>query len=169
MHQGCRSTHHSGFNTAAIWQHYPAGTGAMEGTVMQMIEFVGQVQRGARLPNPEQALNATRATLETLAERLGADGARHLVEQLPSGLGQYLTGRDAIPEHFSSAEFLKRISARAGVGPPDSVTHTRAVLKTLQNALPAGEIRHVLERLPTDYAWLFEMSWGRRHRYGAGF
>jgi uncharacterized protein (DUF2267 family) len=141
----------------------------MEDTVMQTNEFVGQVQRGARLPNLEQALNATRATLETLAERLGADESRHLAAQLPGGIGQYLDGREAVAELFSSEEFLKRISAREGVEPPDCVSHTRAVLDTLQRAVPAGEIRHVLERLPTDYARLFPATRGRLRGYGSGF
>ena len=59
---------------------------------MRMYEFVGQVQNGARLASMEQALMATRATLETLAERLGADDSRHLAAQLPDGIGQYLDG-----------------------------------------------------------------------------
>jgi len=136
---------------------------------MQMNEFVGQVQRGARLPSVEQALNATRATLETLAERLGADGSRHLAAQLPEGISRYLDGRDAIAEHFSSEEFLKRISLREGVDPPDSVTHTRAVLNTLQYAVPADEIRILFERLPTDYLRLFARIRHKLHLYGAGF
>ena len=136
---------------------------------MQMNEFVGQVQHGARLPDMDQALNATRATLETLAERLGADESRHLAAQLPEGIGQYLDRRETVPENFSSDEFLKRISAREGVDPPDSVSHTRAVLDTLQHAISAGEIRHVLERLPTDYARLFAGTRDKLRRYGSGF
>jgi uncharacterized protein (DUF2267 family) len=141
----------------------------MEGSVMLLNEFVGQVQRGARLPNEEQALNATRATLKTLAERLGPDGSRHLAAQLPEGIAQYLGDRDVVAEHFSSKEFLERVSAREGVSPPDSITHTRAVLDTLQHAISAEQIRNVLERLPTDYARLFARTRGRRHYYGAGF
>ena len=136
---------------------------------MLMQEFVGQVQRDARLPNPEQALNATRATLETLAERLGADRSRHLATRLPEGIRQYLYGWVGVAQNFSSAEFLKRISAREGVRPPDSVSHARAVLDTLERAVTAGEIRNVLERLPTDYARLFPRTRDRLRPYGVGF
>lgn len=136
---------------------------------MQVSEFVGYVQRGARLPSREQALNATRATLRTLAERLGPDEARQLAAQLPAGIGQYLDGRDVAASHFSSREFLERISVREGVGPPDSVTHARAVLDTLQRALPVDGIRSVLEKLPTDYARLFPRARLRRPHYGAGY
>ena len=136
---------------------------------MQMNEFVGQVQHGARLADMNQALNATRATLETLAERLGADESRHLAAQLPDGIGQYLDGQAAVAEDFSSDEFLKRISAREGVGPLDSVSHARAVLDTLQHAVSAGEMREVLVRLSPDYARLFAGTTDRPRRYGCGF
>jgi uncharacterized protein (DUF2267 family) len=136
---------------------------------MQMNEFVGQVQHGARLPNAELALNATRATLETLAERLGAEESRHLASQLPEGIGRYLDRREASAENFSSDEFLKRISAREGVDPPDSISHTRAVLDTLQHAVSGREMRNVLKRLSTDYARLFAGTNGRLRRFGAGF
>ena len=143
---------------------------------MQMYEFVGQVQYGARLPNMERALKATRATLQTLAERLGADESRHLAAQLPQGIGQYLDSYEFDAENFSSEEFLKRISAREGVDPPDCVTHVRAVLHALQHAVPVGEISHVLERLPTDYARLFprprlqlRRPQIQSRRYGTGY
>ncbi|MGH8251605.1 MAG: DUF2267 domain-containing protein [Steroidobacteraceae bacterium] len=136
---------------------------------MQMYEFVGHVQHGARLPTMNQALNATRATLETLAERLGAEDSRQLAAQLPVGIGQYLDVRAAVGENFSSDEFLKRICAREGVDPPDSVCHTRAVLDTLQQAVSTGENRDLLRRLPSDYARLFTDTTGRPRRYGAGF
>ena len=82
---------------------------------MQMFEFVGQVQNGASLPSMEQAINATRATLSTLAERLGADEARHLGAQLPAGIGQYLGGASRKGERFSRDEFLPRVSAHEGM------------------------------------------------------
>jgi uncharacterized protein (DUF2267 family) len=132
---------------------------------MQVFEFVGQVQHGARLLNAEQAMNATRATLETLAERLGADESRHLAAQLPEGIGRFLGGGEAVAEDFSTDEFVKRISAREGVDPKECVWHARAVLGTLQRAVSRGEIRDVLERLPLDYASLFPLQ----TRYGAGF
>jgi len=144
-------------------------TGAKEGAVMQMYEFVGQVQNGAHLPSMEMALNATRATLETLAERLGADEARHLAAQLPQGIGQYLGGRKAVAEHFSSKEFLKRISAREGTDLQVSSHHARAVLDALKLAVSDGEMRSVLEHLPADYAPLFSGTTESRTGYGAGY
>ncbi|MGH8197468.1 MAG: hypothetical protein ACRETI_04810 [Steroidobacteraceae bacterium] len=54
----------------------------MEGAVMQMNEFVEQVQQGTRLPDLDQAFNDARATLETQAERQGAAESRR---QNPKG------------------------------------------------------------------------------------
>jgi uncharacterized protein (DUF2267 family) len=134
-----------------------------------MQEFVGQVQDGARLASMEQALIATRATLETLAERLGADDSRHLAAQLPAGIGQYLNGRDAVAEDFPPDEFLKRISAREGVEPPAADYHARAVLGALRRAVSSGEIRNVLGHLPAEYARLFAGTAHPRPGYGGGF
>src|SRR5688572_32763702 len=87
---------------------------------MHMFDFVGQVQNGASLPSMEQAINATRATLSTLAERLGADEARQLGAQLPAGIGQYLGAAPLERERFSRDEFLRRVSEREGVELPVS-------------------------------------------------
>lgn len=135
---------------------------------MQMHEFVGRVQNAARVPSMEAAINATRATLETLAERLGADESRHLAAQLPDEIGRYLDANEAVPEDFSSDEFLKRISAREGVDLPVSVFHARAVLDTLQQAVSVGQIRDVLERLPADYARLFAGTTGKMPGHDKG-
>ena len=128
---------------------------------MQMFEFVGQVQNGARLPSMEQAINATRATLSTLAERLGADEAQHLGAQLPEGIGQYLGGASREGERVSRDEFLQRVSEREGVDLPVSVQHARAVLDTLKKAVSEGEMRDVLQRLPAEYAPLFAGTSGK--------
>ena len=128
---------------------------------MQMREFVGQVQTKARLPSADPAINATRATLETSAERLGADESRHLGAQLPAEIGRYLERALPTSERFDSDEFLKRVSEREGVDLPVSVHHARAVLEALQVAVSAGEINDVLELLPGDYARLFAGATGR--------
>jgi uncharacterized protein (DUF2267 family) len=128
---------------------------------MQMQELMGQIQNKAKLPDIAAALNATRATLETLAERLGADEARHLGAQLPAEIGQFLRGATPKDERFDSDEFLKRVSEREGVDLPVSVFHARAVLEALQQAVSPGEIGDIIERLPADYLRLFGGTEGR--------
>jgi uncharacterized protein (DUF2267 family) len=133
--------------------------------MMHMLEFVGKVQYAAELPSMEQAINATRATLRTLAERLGPDDARQLGAQLPDGIGQFLIGVAPMPRTLTRDEFLERISERAGVKLPDSTFQARAVLDTIQRAVPDDEMQDVIERLPADYAPLFAGTKGRLRPY----
>ncbi len=51
---------------------------------MKYDEFISQVQRRANLASREEAERATRATLETLGERLAGGEAKDLAAQLPS-------------------------------------------------------------------------------------
>ena len=132
---------------------------------MQTQEFLGHVQNRARLATLDDALRATRATLTTLAERLGPDEARHLGAQLPSEIKMCLTdGGASTPERFSSDEFLLRVCAREGVGLPQSTHHARAVIDVLTEAVSPGEIGDVVQRLPDDYRRLFAGSEGRLPR-----
>ena len=83
---------------------------------MQTDEFLGQVQNKAQLATLGDAMRATRATLETLAERLGPDEARHLAAHLPHEIQLFLADAGMpMPERFSSAEFLLRVCAREGI------------------------------------------------------
>jgi uncharacterized protein (DUF2267 family) len=132
---------------------------------MQTHEFLGQVQSKARLPTLDAAIRATRATLETLAERLGPDDARHLGAQLPHEIQLYLRGAaPPMPERFSSDEFLERVCTREGVDLSESTFHARAVIDVLSTAVSQSEIADVLSRLPDDYRRLFVGSEGETPR-----
>jgi len=123
---------------------------------MQTQEFLGQVQAKAHLATLGEAMRATRATLETLAERLGPDEAQHLAAPLPHELQLLLIDASALlPERFSSIEFLLRVCAREGVDLSESTGHARAVIEVLTQALSSGEAIDVLDRLPDDYRGLF--------------
>ncbi len=130
---------------------------------MQTQEIFGMVQNRARLPDLESAMRATRATLETLSERLGQEEARHLGAQLPREIGRYLTEPRGEPagERFDSDEFLARIAKREGVDLPESVHHARAVLEVVGSAVSEGEMDDVRDRLPDDYNRLFAGSSGK--------
>jgi uncharacterized protein (DUF2267 family) len=132
---------------------------------MQTEEFLGQVQNKAHLATLGEAMRATRATLETLAERLGPDETRHLAAQLPHEIQLFLadTGM-SMPERFSSDEFLLRVCAREGIDLPISTRHARAVIDVLTEAVSEGETLDVLERLPDDYRRIFAGSEGRMPR-----
>ena len=129
---------------------------------MQTEEFLGQVQNKAHLATLGEAMRATRATLETLAERLGPDETRHLAAQLPHEIQLFLSDAGLpIPERFSSDEFLLRVCAREGIDLPLSTHHARAVIEVLTQAVSPGEIVDVLDRLPDDYRRLFVGSEGK--------
>ena len=126
---------------------------------MQLHEFLGQIQHRARLADMDQALRATRATFETLAERIGGNEPKQLGAQLPEELGRFLDPKgDA--QRFDSDEFLRRVSERAHTDLPVSVYHTRVVLEVLKEAVTPGEISDVLNQLPDDYKRLFSGSQG---------
>ena len=129
---------------------------------MQTDDFLGQVQNKAHLPTLDAALRATRATLETLAERLGPTESRQLGARLPPEIQKcLLTPHTAVTERFSSDEFLGRVSEREGVDLPESTHHALAVIEVLAQAVPAVEMIEVLDRLPADYARLFIGAEGR--------
>ena len=56
---------------------------------MEHDEFIGQVQHRARLGSRGDAERATRATLETLAERIADGAANNLAAQLPNEIGEH--------------------------------------------------------------------------------
>lgn len=128
---------------------------------MQTQEFLGQVQNKAGLATLSEAVRATRATLETLAERLGPDETRHLAAQLPHEIQLFLADAGMpMPERFSLAEFLLRVCAREGIDLSESSHHARAVIGVLTEAVSPGEIGDVLDRLPDDYRRLFPVNEG---------
>jgi uncharacterized protein (DUF2267 family) len=53
-------------------------------------EFIAQVQRRADLNSKNEAVQATRAVLETLGERLAGGEPKDLASQLPPELASYL-------------------------------------------------------------------------------
>jgi uncharacterized protein (DUF2267 family) len=129
---------------------------------MQSDDFFGQVQSKARLDNLDAAMLATRATLATLAERIGEDEAGKLGAQLPRPVADELRrGAAPVGKRFDSDEFLQRVSEREGVDLPLAVHHARAVLEVLQQAVSGGEINDVKHRLPDDYQRLFAGSQGK--------
>ncbi len=72
-----------------------------EEEAMKHDEFIGQMQYRARLSSRGAAERATRATLETLAERLAGGEARDLAAQLPPEIGEMDDVRAQLPAEFA--------------------------------------------------------------------
>lgn len=132
---------------------------------MDYSRFIKTVGEHARVDTPAEALNAARATLETLAERIGGDEARHLASQLPAEIGQYLVLTPAAKgERFSFDEFCARVAARegggGGVGAAEA--HARGVVSALELAVSGDELSHVIAVLPEEFLGLFVAQFGER-------
>lgn len=56
---------------------------------MKYDEFMGMVQNRARLASTGEAVRATRATLQTLGQRLFGGEAKDLAAQLPQEVGDF--------------------------------------------------------------------------------
>src|SRR3989454_11961346 len=122
-------------------------------------EFIGQVRHRAGLGSHAEAELATRATLETLAERLAGGEAHDLASQLSPELARYLELPDAgIAAKLTLDEFFELVSEREGVDLPDATFHARVVIGALTEAVSIGEIQDVRVQLPAAFAQLFNVE-----------
>ena len=123
---------------------------------MKYDEFIKHVQTTAGLNSREEAERATKATLETIKERIVGNEGKDLASQLPKELGQYLRGREGEDgQHFSFEEFITRVSEKEGVDKTTATNHARAIFSVLQNAVTEGEFADVRANFSDDYAELF--------------
>ena len=118
---------------------------------MKHDEFIGRVQHHARLGSRGDAERATRATLETLGERLAGGEPKDLASQLPPEIGLHLLRCGGRGERFSLDEFYSRVSVREGEDLPTAVFHARAVIRVLSEAVSKGEINDIFAQLPPEY------------------
>jgi uncharacterized protein (DUF2267 family) len=122
-------------------------------------EFIGQVRHRAQLSSHAEAERATRATLETLAERLAGGEAHDLASQLPRELAHSLQLPDAgIGAKLTLDEFFELVSEREGVDLSAAAFHARVVIGVLTEAVSIGEIKDVRVQLPTAFAQLFKVE-----------
>lgn len=122
---------------------------------MQHDEFLGHVQQRARLASRGEAARATRATLETLGERIPEGLADNLAAQLPHEIGEHLRRTEAYGgagtgERFDRRDFIARVASRAGVDEPKAVHLARAVVETLDEATEGAIVSKVVDVLPAD-------------------
>jgi uncharacterized protein (DUF2267 family) len=124
---------------------------------MRFEEFLGKVQERAALDSTDSAMRATRATLNTLAERLYGNEPTDLASQLPGEIGIHLNAESAgSGERFDTREFVRRVSQRARVDERDAAVQARAVLQVLSLSVSAGEMRDVKQQLPESFMHFFQ-------------
>lgn len=125
---------------------------------MQHDEFIGQVQDRARLDSRGAAEAVTRATLETLADRLAGGLPENLGSQLPPEIGRHLSqGRG---ESFEIDEFWRRVADREPyeVEVPETAFQTRAVLSVVDEAVTGDQLDRIRDQLTPDWEQLFDFS-----------
>lgn len=128
---------------------------------MQHDEFIGLVQQRAKLSSRGEAERATRASLETLGERIPEGTAEHLAAQLPHEIGEHLRrtevyGGVGTGERFDLQEFVGRVARRAGVEPPRAAYFARVVFELLDEATQGGLMRKVRDSVPEDIRQLVD-------------
>jgi uncharacterized protein (DUF2267 family) len=116
-------------------------------------EFVEAVQNRAGLSRQESA-DLSRATLETLAERLSDGEARQLSAQLPDGLREYVRPHKRQAERFGLDEFIRKVSEHTALTTEETTRGVGAVLATLREAVTASEFEDVMSQLPGDFGEL---------------
>ena len=113
-------------------------------------EFIEKIAARARV-NSDQAAVLSRATLETLAERLTGGEAGDLASQLPKPLQEPLRKKGENAQAFGLDEFISRVSQRSGWDTRRADEGMRAVLSTVREAVSGGEFRDVLGQLPKEF------------------
>jgi uncharacterized protein (DUF2267 family) len=97
------------------------------------------------------AERATRATLETLAERLSIDEARAFARPLPPELLGPLTTLDR-PRPFGVDEFVHRVAEREGIDVAEALRHVGVVFFALRRAMGDDGFARLKAALPQDFA-----------------
>jgi uncharacterized protein (DUF2267 family) len=124
---------------------------------MNYLTFVDRVARRTG-SSQERAAELTRATLATLTDRLTGGEVLDLAAQLPKPLQGLLKPdpRGEAADRFGAAEFVSRVSERAGVDETTARNAVRAVFCTLREAINSGEFRDVVSQLPRDFRDMVE-------------
>jgi uncharacterized protein (DUF2267 family) len=135
---------------------------------MKHDEFIGHVQNRARLDSRGAAERATRATLETLGERLSEGMATNLAAQLPVEIGEHLRRTaSGTGDQIDLGDFFARVQERigGGVDTPQAVFYARCVMEVVDEATTGGLLPKVKEQLPDEFERLFSAgSTGRMPR-----
>ncbi|MDZ8050626.1 MAG: DUF2267 domain-containing protein [Aulosira sp. ZfuVER01] len=123
---------------------------------MEYNEFITHVQSLAQSNSRAEAERATRATLETIKERIGSDAAKELAAQLPNELSNYLEAiQEESAQSFKLQEFIARTSQKENIDPIIAVNHVRAVFTVLENAVTPEKFTAFHTHFSHDYEELF--------------
>lgn len=109
-------------------------------------------------------------TLKVLTEYLSHDQAQNLASQLPLQIAQYLpTERAGSAQELPLSEFVERVGEQTVARDPEqAAVYTRAVMRTVEEAIAAGEEGGAHPPLPQELAPLLERGSGDVGLPGSG-
>ncbi|WP_433124647.1 DUF2267 domain-containing protein [Micromonospora sp. CA-240977] len=127
---------------------------------MEYEDFINLVATRAKV-STDQAATLTRATLETLADRISAGQAEDLAYQLPDGLDDHLRkppplNRQEHAQPFGLEEFVRRVADHPAIDRALAGTGVRAVLTTLREAVSRDEFEDAMAQLPKEFRQVIE-------------
>jgi uncharacterized protein (DUF2267 family) len=117
---------------------------------MEYEEIIEEIGRAAGGLGKEAAERAAQATLQTLADRIPREEARHVVRELPDELKPWIF-TDTEAEAFGIDEFLDRLAKRENTDIETALLHARAVFFALGRALSPEIMAHVVATLPQTF------------------
>lgn len=122
---------------------------------MRYDEFVAKVRDRGEYGDRDETERVILAVLGVLARRLDPSEVEDLAARLPERAGGALRSGQGTPEPFGAQEFLERIALVTGADEQTAEWDASAVLSTVSEAVPDGEIEDMLTGLPSRYAVLF--------------
>ncbi|MBC9724213.1 DUF2267 domain-containing protein [Streptomyces sp. TRM68367] len=118
-------------------------------------EFLADVRKQGEYENVDEAARVTEAVLATLGERLPPSVADHLADQLPTEIGEFITGVGTEGRTWGVQEFVHQVATAADDDEETARRHAETVLSTLGNTVSGGELNRLISALPAGYAELF--------------
>ena len=129
--------------------------GMREPTFLELIEQAAAV-------TPGQARVAARATLCTLAERIGRGEALDLAPFIPGEFRDLLLSAPEHPEWLGVAQFVHRVAERQGVPGTTALRHVRAVLAAIVQFASLDALSNLAEVLGNDFEPMLDVARNRR-------
>jgi uncharacterized protein (DUF2267 family) len=122
---------------------------------MTLDEFLALVRDRGEYDSRQEAERVSRAVLAVLANRITPGEANDLSAQLPPPLRTAARPHEGRLGSFGVDEFCHRVAQRVGGHLRTAEWDASAVLSTVAEAVPGGELNQLLSQLPSGYATLF--------------
>ena len=120
--------------------------------------FLDVVEQAAGITR-QDAREAVRATLRTLAERVTRGEAEDVAPFVPGEFREILASDGKTAERFGPAEFVGRVARREGIDGRTAVQHVRAVFTALGKAASPDALKYLAAQLSKDFDPLLEAAW----------